>query len=69
MFSPRAIHYTSNISIEEENQVFFRSVVNFPDNYITESFTLFVLCFLHVLFIIQATLVLKKKIKSFFDPW
>ena len=36
---------------------------------ITESFTLFVLCFLYVLFIIQATLALKKNIKSFFDPW
>ena len=35
---------------------------------ITESFTLFVLYFLYVLFIIQTTLVLKKNIKSFFDP-
>ena len=35
---------------------------------ITESFTLFVLCFLYVLFILQTTLVLKKNIKSFFDP-
>ena len=32
---------------------------------ITESFTSFVLCFLNVLFIIQATLVLKKNIKFF----
>ena len=28
-----AIYYTSNISTEEEHQVFFRSVVKFPDNY------------------------------------
>ena len=32
---------------------------------ITASFTSFVLCFLNVLFIIQATLVLKKSIKFF----
>ena len=32
---------------------------------ITESFTSFVLCFLNALFIIQATLVLKKNIKFF----
>ena len=37
--------------------------------HITESFTSFVLCFLNVLFIIQATLVLNKNIKSFFGPW
>ena len=36
---------------------------------ITESFTSFVLCFLNVLFIIQATIVLKKNIKSFSGPW
>ena len=36
---------------------------------VTESFTSFVLCFLNVLFITQATLVLKKDIKSFPDPW
>ena len=36
---------------------------------IPESFTSFVLCFLNVLFIIQATLVLKKNIKFFFAPW
>ena len=36
---------------------------------IPESFTLFVLCFLNVLFVIQATLVLKKNIKFFFAPW
>ena len=35
---------------------------------ITGSFTSFVLCFRGVLFIIQATLVLKKTIKSFFGP-
>ena len=33
MFSSCAIYYKSNISIEEEHQVFFWSVVNFPDNY------------------------------------
>ena len=33
MFPLCVIYYTSNISIEEEHQVFFRSVVNFPDNY------------------------------------
>ena len=32
---------------------------------ITESFTSFVLCFLNVLFITQATLVMKKNIKFF----
>ena len=36
---------------------------------ITECFTSFVLCFLNVLFIIQATLVLKKNIKFFFALW
>ena len=36
---------------------------------ITESFTSFVLCFLNVLFIIQATIVLKKNIKSFSGLW
>ena len=33
MFPLCAIYYTSNISIEEEHKVFFRSVVNVPDNY------------------------------------
>ena len=33
MFNLCAIYYTNNISIEEERQVFFRSMVNFPDNY------------------------------------
>ena len=36
---------------------------------IPESFTLFVLCLLNVLFIIQATLVLKKNVEFFFTPW
>ena len=36
---------------------------------IPESFTSFVLCFLNVLFVIKATLVLKKNIKFFFAPW
>ena len=36
---------------------------------IPESFTSFVLCFLNVLFTIQATLVLKKNIKFFFALW
>ena len=33
MFPQCSIYYTSNTSIEEEHQVFFRSVVNFPENY------------------------------------
>ena len=33
MFLLRSVYNTSNISIEEEHQVFFWSVVNFPDNY------------------------------------
>ena len=33
MFSQRSIYYTSNTGTEEEHQVLFRSVVNFPDNY------------------------------------
>ena len=33
MFPQCSIYYTSNNSIKEEHQVFFRSVVNFPDNY------------------------------------
>ena len=33
MFPQCSIYYTSNTSIEEEHQVFFWSVVNFPENY------------------------------------
>ena len=33
MFPQRSIYYTSNTGTEEEHQVLFRSVVNFPDNY------------------------------------
>ena len=33
VFPQCSIYYTSNTSTEEEHQVFFRSVVNFPDNY------------------------------------
>ena len=33
MFPQCSIYYTSNTSTEEEHQVFFRSVVNFLDNY------------------------------------
>ena len=33
LFPICSIYYPSNTSIEEEHQVFFQSVVNFPDNY------------------------------------
>ena len=33
MFPQCSIYYSGNTSTEEEHQVFFRSVVNFPDNY------------------------------------
>ena len=33
VFHQCAIYYSSNTSTEEEHQVFFCSVVNFPDNY------------------------------------
>ena len=33
MFPQCSIYYSSNTGTEEEHQFFFRSVVNFPDNY------------------------------------